>query len=538
MQINSIPKSNSDSILGTTIVPYKRLTIGIVLLRALYYLFCFAFTVIVGSVIFANSANDFSAAILLALIVLNLALLFFAFHMLKKHATFVERYYKCIIASGLVFLFVVNVISGYALRYEPVFDLGAIFTGASEWVSTGNFMDHMNWTCDPSYFYYFPNNLGGMTLLFFGFKFASWFSIADYYAVAMVMNALLGAATVLLTVLICKRLLGMTQSVMALVCVLMSPPFYFLAPVFYTDALSMVFPVLTIFLYLKYTDCEACRIKVLWATLIGACCAVGMLVKITVVIALIAVLIYHICTKGVTSALPVVAVSGVVIAAVLIAFNAYFYSAHLDKSTAEKLNVPYIHWIMMSLEGEGKYNPQDYEFTFSFDDPEEKKTAISSLILQRIKSRGLRGMLDLFYAKGITIFGDGTYAQSDFLDDNPVNETALHRFVLYDGEFYPEYKHLCSGIYFTLQLLMLVSAYGALRKKEAPSGKTLPLLSMLGIMLFLMFWEVSGRYLTNFIPMIIISAVSGLDVLSRDVSLTEDNLTAQAQLTDRNITRT
>ena len=101
-----------------------------------------------------------------------------------------------------------------------------------------------------------------------------------------------------------------------------------------------------------------------------------------------------------------------------------------------------------------------------------------------------------------------------FLDDDPVNDTALHSLVLYDGSHYEAYRYICSGIYFSLQLLMLVSAYGELLKKRQRQENALPLLCVFGIMLFLMLWEVSGRYATNYIPMIIIAAVSGLDVLT------------------------
>jgi|AGTN01.3.fsa_nt_gi 4-amino-4-deoxy-L-arabinose transferase and related glycosyltransferases of PMT family len=354
-----------------------------------------------------------------------------------------------------------------------------------------------------------------MTLLFVAFKVASLFGITDYYAIAMITNALLLTTTALMAALICKRLFGITQSVMALVCILLSPPFYFMAPVFYTDSLSMVFPVLVIYLYLKYADSTTHKNRVIFAMLMGLSCGVGMLVKFTVVIALVAVIIHHMLTNRMISSLRITAISAACVTAVLLSFNAYFYSAHLDRACVEELEVPYSHWIMMGLEGNGRYNPSDYEFTLSFDDKEEQKAAISDRIKERIKDRGLLGMLSLFYEKGIIIFGDGTYAQSDFLDDNPANDTALHSYILYDGEHYQTYQYLCSGVRFTLQLLMLISAYGTLLQRKGTYENMLPLLCMFGVMLFFMIWEVTGRYSTNFIPMTVIAAVSGLNTLMK-----------------------
>ena len=373
-----------------------------ILIKTFYVLFCFVFTIVMGSIIFANDAN-FSPVILLLLITFNVAILLFVYRILDHHSCFAARYYKIIVASGLALLFGINVILGYVLRYTPVFDLGAIFTGAKEWATTGNFIDHIDPSCWADYFYYFPHNLGGMTILFVAFKAASLFGITDYYAIAMITNALLVTTTMLLAILICKRLFGITQSVMVLICILLSPPLYFMASVFYTDALSMVFPVLIIYLYLKYVDSTAYKSRVVFVVLMGLSCGVGMLIKFTVAIALIAVIIHHFLTNRFITSLRVTAISVVLVVAVFASFNAYFYSAHLNKESAKKLEVPYSHWIMMGLEGNGRYNPSDYEFTLSFDDKEEQKTEINNRIKERIKDRGLLGMLNLFYEKGIII---------------------------------------------------------------------------------------------------------------------------------------
>ena len=488
-------------------------TVKATLILLFYLLFAFSFTVVVGSVLFANNATDYSPVIPLALITLELTLLLLLYRLLGRYAGFVERHYPLIIASGLILLFAVNIRMGCLLRFDPVFDLGAVFTGAREWATTGSFMGQPDSTCDPNYFYYFPNNLGAMALLFLAFKGASLLGATDSFAVAMVTNALLEIAAVLLTVLICKRLFGVAQSVLVLVCVLLSPPFYLVAPVFYTDSLSMVFPAFIVYLYLNCRESATRPRRALFVALMGLTCALGMLVKFTVTIAFVAVVIYDALSRGRLPSLRLAVGAGTVIAVVLLLFHGYFYAVHLDRAKAEELRIPLTHWVMMSLEN-GYYNPEDYAFTQSFTDKAEQKVAIDNRIKERVAEKGASGMLRLFYWKGIVAFGDGTWAQSDFLDDNPGNTTALHALVLYDGRYYPQYKVLCSGSYFALQVLMLLSAYGVLLQRSRPNGNMLPLLCVFGVMLFLMFWEVSGRYVTNYIPMMIVSAISGLEVLA------------------------
>lgn len=72
-----------------------------------------------------------------------------------------------------------------------------------------------------------------------------------------------------------------------------------MASVFYTDVLSMVFPVLIVLLYLEYMDAGSKCNRALLVISIGVTCAIGMLVKFTALIALIAVVIYHLYIKEV-----------------------------------------------------------------------------------------------------------------------------------------------------------------------------------------------------------------------------------------------
>jgi hypothetical protein len=490
----------------------KILTVKAILKMAFYLLFCYAFTIVVGGTVFSNNMNNYSPAIPLVFMVVEVASLLFIFYSLKKHDAFIAKIYPIIVSAGLILLFIVNIKLGYMLRFKPVFDLGAIFTAAKEWATTGNFMDHMDSSVSSDYFYHFPNNIGGMAFLFVAFKAASLFGVTDYFAIAMVANGLLATATVLLIVLICKRLFGITQSMIALMFVLLSPPFYMIAPVFYTDSLSMVFPVLILYFYLRLLDGKTVIHKIVFTVLIGLSCAIGMSIKFTVIIALIAILIHAILTKGIVPFLQIVAGAGAAITAFLLVFNIYFYSVHLDANKADELNIPFTHWFMMSLEN-GYYSPQDYDFTLSFTDKAEQQTAINARIKERVKEKGLFGMLNLFFWKNRVSFGDSTYGQSDFLDDEPVNKTKLHSVVLYDGRYFNRYKYVCSATYFTIQALILLSAYSVLLRKKKTYKNMIPLICIFGVMLFFMIWEVEGRYVTNFVPIMIVCAVSGFDIL-------------------------
>ena len=79
----------------------------------------------------------------------------------------------------------------------------------------------------------------------------------------------------------------------------------------------------------------------------------------------------------------------------------------------------------------------------------------------------------------------------------------------YAGEEYKSYQNLTTGFLLTLYSVMVygagICAFGKVRPKDFYF--LAPRLSGLGILCFLLLWETSGRYFTNYIPLLIISAV-------------------------------
>lgn len=244
---------------------------------------------------------------------------------------------------------------------------------------------------------------------------------------------------------------------------------------------------------------------------------IGMLIKFTVAVMLIAVLIDSLLHRPLKQTGVLAGIAAAIVCVGFLGFQAMIYPAHLDRDQAREINTPYLHWVMMGLKGEGGYNGADYEFTRSFATTQERDAALVEEIGNRMKDLGPSGLYKLFWAKTTRTFGSGTYNQSNFLDDNPVNESWLHSYLLYDGEDYQTYRGLCQGVFLAVLGLMALSglqeAFG--RKAEPGQAATwrflAPRLAMFGVLLFFAGWETSGRYITNYIPVIFLSAVMGID---------------------------
>lgn len=411
-----------------------------------------------------------------------------------------ERAVQTITGISLLGLCIAQIGIGLSLRYVPAWDLDAIYGGAIQWVETGAFSDYTE------YFQYFSNNLGGMLMLAALFAPARMLGASDYFLLATVFNSALVTASVAITVWIAREWYGTAGGLWTLIFFLLCVPFYFMGPVFYTDTLSMIFPVALLALYIRLKETTAVR-RWGYAVGMGVVLALGMTVKFTVLIMGIAiavdVLLFHLCDRN--TVLPMLILCGVT-ATEYVLIRCIFYPMYLDPAEAAQMNTPISHWIMMGLKGNGGYNGEDYVFTRSFTDPVARNEAISAEIGRRIRELGVTGLLDLAKRKWAVCFGDGTFVLDTFLDDAPLAQTWAHEWVMRDGAYFQWYRWWSQSIWIAALLLTGAAAgRGAKRRATAFSG-AVPVLAVAGIMLFSLLWETSGRLVLHYVPIVFLAA--------------------------------
>lgn len=473
--------------------------------KLFYAAFFCAFAFVFGEVLFFDPVHPYNPAILLLCLVPAVGLILLSRCLLTKHREAIERHYRVILTVFLLLYGLLTLVNGFLLRFTPSFDMDAVYGGALQWLREGSFSDY----CE--YYGYFPNNLGAMTVLHAVFSLADLVGVTDFFAVGVVFNTALLTATALVISLTCRKLRGAAAGILALVCFALCLPFWFMGAAFYTDSLSVLFPVLFYYLYLVFKERETWRGRLLAAVGMAAALTIGMLIKFTVLIVLAAVVIDALLCLNWKKVCLFIVCCGLLAAASFSAMNAYMYGVHLDKAACQELNTPHLHWVMMGMQNNGRYSPGDYEYTRSYP-PEERNQACLARIQERIRAMGVPGLARLFAGKAAICFGDGTYALSDFLDDSPARASALHRYILYDGEHYRAYQNVTTGILLAVYLFMLWGALRCLREKAGSRtlSELAPRLACLGILAFLLLWETSGRYFTNFVPLMLVCAVLSL----------------------------
>lgn len=436
----------------------------------------------------------------------------------KKALAWSERNYKKIIWIFATIMCMFQIIFGIVLRSNPLFDVGAIHHGAIEWVNTGDFKSYHE------YFYYFPNNLGSMSFLFVIYKLSSLIGITDFYAVAVVINSIMITATMLIASLICREMFGIKQAVFVCILYVFSVQFYFMGGAIYTDCLSMLFPILLLYLYIKSGKQQERKQRIITYLIMGFVAAIGSSIKFTVIIMVIAIMIHMLLTRKPKELLsPAICIISIIVA-FNVSFNTFMYSTHMDKQQAKLNNTPYIHWIMMGLSGNsGKYNPSDYNFTRSLN-IDERDIQIKKEIERRINEKGMAGMFTHLLTKGTNDFGDGTYGIADLLGCDPQTDTSLHKWVLYDGEYYSKYTHYATSVHIAILILTITLAIFYAKNNNKQRENMLPVfVAIFGVLLFLLAWECNRRYFSNFAHIFFIAAAGGIEPFVNNLKIVKQS---------------
>ncbi len=476
-----------------------------VISKIFYGLTAVCFTTVVFISLFFNRINERSVPAFLGFICLGIIVLLGVYLLTKRFERFFSKNYVIVLVGFLAVYLFLLIFFGLRLKYTPMYDMDAIYSGAIDWINNGTFINYY------SYFGKFRNNLGSMTFLFFVFSAANKFGISDYFTVGVVINSVMLAFTALFTSLIADKIIGRAAAITALFVFVFFMPLLFMGAIFYTDSLSLVFPVALYLAYLWFKDIKNIYVKICLAVFMGIAAAAGSLIKITVLIMLIAIVIDSFISQKLRYTAIIVAFCALIPVFAHYKFNSYIDRDHLKDAQYEQLKTPIAHWLMMGLNEGGKYRKEDYDYTWSF--PLDKRSeACVKMIKERLSDMGFGGFLAHLGDKSMVCFDDGTLAEHEVLDDFPQYDTALHELILTEGKYYKTYSLYVTGIMYSFYIFMIAGCVKEIvskRKNDAVTALA-PVLSTFGIWAFLMLWETNSRYITNLITMFIICALMGI----------------------------
>ncbi len=420
-------------------------------------------------------------------------------------------------------MFIMQLILGYFLISTPVTDWMTIDTIAKNFAKDGNF-DNMYVGLPEGRSHYmarYTNNNGILIMLSFYYRaiYLIFGSISTFAPV--ILNTVFINVSVIFTFLIAKKIFSYKGAFLTLFCCLLFLPYYTYTAYYYSDSLSIPFTVISIYFIIKGQEKikqnkHDFHLSVIYFCISGIFIAIGFVIKGSILIILVGAVVYIFLCGNIKKTL--ISIVYILLSTFIFIFSINTFISSMNIVSQEELyaqKFPVQHWLMMGLNGNGGFNQKDASFTAHAGNYDQKKQANIQKIQERISSMGFDGMTKHLYRKLIYTWSDGTYYIQHHLNRLDIDgqriedENIFFEFVLNDGQHYEAFRTY-SGVYHMCMLIaMCLSGYFYLRKKR-PDKITLIHGIIFGVILFFSVWETRSRYLYNFTPLFLITAVDGI----------------------------
>lgn len=403
------------------------------------------------------------------------------------------------IAIFLTIIFFIGLLLiGLLLPISSVTDLSHIIEYVNRLISENSL------TITGSYFSKYPNQIP-LLIFVYGFtKIGSIFGTTNVLLMGTIFNAIFMALTGYFIYLIGKELKSPKAGLLALIFMIINPIFYLYSSYFYTDTLCMPFGVIGLYLIIKSIKTNNTISKIVLAILSGFFFFIGLKIRIVVAILLIAVCIYILINKQITSKLKIylALLIGLVIGILGFKLAYNYFEIDLDENAA----FPITHWLMMGLNEEytGGYNASDHDITFNEPTKEEKIEKNIEEIKTRLKDLGIIGVLKLETFKTARTWSSGNYGVYAKLN-NTSDGVGIYEYLGGYGNTNIFMKYSLQILKTYISFMVLLGIYQIIKKKNAEYNfDTVIYIALFGAILFYLIWEAAQRYSLSFLPWMII----------------------------------
>lgn len=444
------------------------------------------------------------------IIILGVGILLLILYLLIKSFSKLSKK-KLIFISIINFsvLFLLQFIFLRFFQVNPSWDFGMVYNGALSQLDKFEYLSF--------YFVgYYPNNIPLLIVEMLLMRFFRLFGISDYLTPLIAVNMLIIFVSLICTYWYIYRRYNLQTATLFSFFFLLITPFYSYVPIVYTDTFSMIFPIVALLLYDLFYHAEIKNKKLL--IILGIWLSVGTLIKANVIIILIAILIHYFMINHWKTWIQFISILSICFIGTTLIYQVTIYP-HNGMPRGET-GIPSTHWIMMGLNNPGGYNDEDANFSIGLKNEDksnqEIKEANIHIIKERIKNYRFIGMIDHFKQKINYTWSDGTYysitklRREPLIENNPYADYVIghqNKYFIY----FSQISHL------TLIGLMLIGAFRLLRTKD--TFESILTITIIGVFLFLLLWETRSRYLVLYLPVFLVLAAYGIQILKgRDVN--------------------
>ena len=184
--------------------------------------------------------------------------------------------------------------------------------------------------------------------------------------------------------------------------------------------------------------------------------------------------------------------------------------------------IPFTHWVMMGMterdsyvDGRkwiGWYNPDSLDYTLKYKTTDERKKANIKKIKEQYQDMGFMNYLYFLYRKALFTWSDASFyapslvtGETLYRGENIVSKYSDSK-ITRPLTFYSNL-----GMFLFIYLIIIVSTLKDIKNKNYSINYAR--LSIFGLVLFLLIWEDSSRYLFTYIPVMLLCTIHGLNVI-------------------------
>lgn len=333
----------------------------------------------------------------------------------------------------------------------------------------------------------------------------------------IIMNSLLIVVTSFFTYLSVKKVKDYKTALITLIFFAVNPCFYIYSSYFYTYTLCMPFASIAIYLYIVAIKNSSIKKSILLLFLGGLLISIGFEIRVVVGILLIGIIIgiclndkFNAKTLGKLAGLSFGFVAGIIIYTII--------SIPFDIIKNKDLELPITHYVMYSLneKSQGKWNLEDYMYTYNNNTYSKKVEANIEMIKERMKDLGIKGWLTLTKEKIAVNWSNGEYDYfPKFLNVEKIN--SLYEYITGNRKvFIIYYCQICKAV---MMFILCVAILGELVSKQKDNTNNYIYISIFGAFLFYLFWEVASSYSLCFLPWMIILFGVGLNKIEKALEI-------------------
>ena len=283
---------------------------------------------------------------------------------------------------------------------------------------------------------------------------------------------------------------------------------------YYTDTSSFGLIVIALAL-LKKGLCTIGNKRLGWIVLAGCLAAVGISVKITLLIGVIGLLIAVMVTGRMKKYFPdITCFVGTIVAGYLV-FECWActYDAYV---LSKEVSDPILSWIAIGLRGKGNYvDNVDFVLNLHALGSKAEKSAYAGEVIRENISNFFN--ISHYIEKIRYTYADGTFGAGVFAFQYDAEPNLLWNAFSPYGKYFWRTNQICFSYIFGVYIVLLLGQIHTL--KNIISGKMPSVwvffadMSLLGMFLFMAIWEANNRQLYNQIPIVMLGLILHLKLL-------------------------